>query len=81
MTEEYGLMRTRISNRKKRFQPVNALLSSGYTMSKGERWDTTEILYNKTASRADSHGANKSLKRSALRLHCPLCGPQARAAA
>jgi len=33
------------------------------------------------ASHADSRGANKSLKRSSLRLLWPLRGPQARAAA
>jgi hypothetical protein len=42
MTEEYGLMRTRISNRRKLFWPVSALLSMGYTMSEDERWDTTD---------------------------------------
>jgi hypothetical protein len=44
-------------------------------------WVVIVTIHNKTASRADSRGANKSLKRSALRLHCPLRGPQARAAA
>jgi hypothetical protein len=41
LIEEYGLMRTRISNRKKPFQPPNALVSMGYTMSQNKRWDTT----------------------------------------
>jgi len=50
LIEEYGLMRTRISNRKKPFQPPNALVSMGYTMSQNKRWDTTESKYELTGT-------------------------------